>query len=438
MAFEGLDFGILTRGVPQIDPVGSITRGMQLRELVQAKKDDQAMRELSQQAAGNLPQLADLAQQRGLYKQAGAIRKQHYDTQKEIATIQETLGKVDKQKRDAIFAGAEDMARMASWAKTPEDFNNGLIEIAKSHPILGGLQQGPDGVPMLPEKLQKYRVTSPEALESARALAIRNAMPVLEAMKTLAPKIEERSGAQVPVTTDVTGRQTVGAPVGFKAQDELTKVNQDLANNQMSPEDAFARRKMLREGKPLVQVNTGEQKSFTNETTLRKEYNDEIKGFRTVKDAYRRIQVAGQNDTAASDISLIYGYMKILDPGSVVREGEFATAQNAAGIPERIQAAYNKALTGERLAPSTKQDFLRQSQLIYEQALAGQQAVANRYKGIAEKYNLDPASVVTDEAIKQKVTMDEVRKAVKPGGKYAGKNLDEVVFALRKRGIEVQ
>lgn len=259
MAFEGLDFGILTRGVPQIDPVGSITRGMQLRELVQAKKDDQAMRELSQQAAGNLPQLADLAQQRGLYKQAGAIRKQHYDTQKEIATIQETLGKVDKQKRDAIFAGAEDMARMASWAKTPEDFNNGLIEIAKSHPILGGLQQGPDGVPMLPEKLQKYWVTSPEALESARALAIRNAMPVLEAMKTLAPKIEERSGAQVPVTTDVTGRQTVGAPVGFKAQTEAGKAAQDQANAILTPEEAAALKLKATTHSPGVTVNTGEK-----------------------------------------------------------------------------------------------------------------------------------------------------------------------------------
>jgi len=34
--------------------------------------------------------------------------------------------------------------------------------------------------------------------------------------------------------------------------------------------------------------------------------------------------------------------MKILDPGSVVREGEFATAQNSAGIPERIRAKYNR------------------------------------------------------------------------------------------------
>lgn len=259
MAFEGLDFGILNRGVPPIDPAGSISRGLQLRQLMQAKKDDETMRELSQQAGGNLPQLADLAQGKGLYKQAGALREQHLKNQKEVVTIQETLGKIDKQKRDAIYAGAEDMARMASWAKTPEDFNNGLIQIAKDHPILGGLQQGADGIPMLPEKLQKYRVTTPEQFEPARALAIRNALPVLEAIKTLAPKIEERSGLQVPVTTDVTGQQTVGAPVGVKAQDPLGQLEQDVRNGIISQEDAFARRKLLREGKPAVQVNMQEK-----------------------------------------------------------------------------------------------------------------------------------------------------------------------------------
>lgn len=148
---------------------------------------------------------------------------------------------------------------------------------------------------------------------------------------------------------------------------------------------------------PAVNVNVGEQKEFTNETTLRKEYNDEIKGFKGVKDAFKRIEIAGKNNTAASDISLIYGYMKLMDPGSVVREGEFATAQNAGGIPDRIRAAYNNAISGERLAPDVKNDFLRQAQLIYEQALAQQQAVASRYRGIAERFRLNPDNVVTDE-----------------------------------------
>ena len=56
-------------------------------------------------------------------------------------------------------------------------------------------------------------------------------------------------------------------------------------------------------------------------------------------------------------ISLIFGFMKMLDPGSVVREGEFATAQNAASIPDRIRNAYNRALEGTRLNPQQREMF---------------------------------------------------------------------------------
>lgn len=68
-------------------------------------------------------------------------------------------------------------------------------------------------------------------------------------------------------------------------------------------------------------------------------------------------KVMAAKDTAAGDMSLIYGFMKIQDPGSTVREGEFATAQNAGSIPERIRASYNKALSGERLTPPQREDF---------------------------------------------------------------------------------
>jgi len=40
----------------------------------------------------------------------------------------------------------------------------------------------------------------------------------------------------------------------------------------------------------------------------------------------------------------IFKFMKRLDPDSVVGEGEFANEQNAMGIPERIRARYNDLL----------------------------------------------------------------------------------------------
>ena len=93
----------------------------------------------------------------------------------------------------------------------------------------------------------------------------------------------------------------------------------------------------------------------------------QVKNFRTRLDkfqgdlrktdvAFRKINAAP--DTASGDMSLIFGFMKLLDPGSTVREGEFASAESAAGIPTRIVNAYNRALTGERLSAGQRKEFI--------------------------------------------------------------------------------
>jgi len=52
---------------------------------------------------------------------------------------------------------------------------------------------------------------------------------------------------------------------------------------------------------------------------------------------------------AAAQIGLIFSYMKMLDPTSTVREGEYATAQNTAGVDDKVRNAYNKVRDGSFL-----------------------------------------------------------------------------------------
>ena len=63
-------------------------------------------------------------------------------------------------------------------------------------------------------------------------------------------------------------------------------------------------------------------------------------------------------NTGPGDISFIFQYMKMLDPRSVVREGEFATAASAGGVPASVWKIYNSLLEGDLLAPSVKGQFL--------------------------------------------------------------------------------
>lgn len=128
------------------------------------------------------------------------------------------------------------------------------------------------------------------------------------------------------------------------------------------------------------------------EGKFRKEIASRAQPFQVVRDAYGRL--ISSNADAAGDIAMIFSYMRMLDPGSVVREGEFATAQNAAGIPDQVRNIYNKALSGERLNPDQRQMFKAQAKSYYDRAEQDYKALEGQFIGAAQAYGFDPGRVI--------------------------------------------
>lgn len=145
---------------------------------------------------------------------------------------------------------------------------------------------------------------------------------------------------------------------------------------------------MNKEDRADAKKRQGEERNrgFQIEQDLRNEFNTKTKDFLPVDAAFKKIQNAAKNPSAAGDMSLIYAYMKIVDPGSTVREGEFANAQNAASIPDRIRNLYNKAANGERLNDNQRNDFVNQAGELYNAQVAQVEEVANQYERLAKDY----------------------------------------------------
>lgn len=135
-------------------------------------------------------------------------------------------------------------------------------------------------------------------------------------------------------------------------------------------------------------------------TELRKEMNQlpQTKSYQDVSAAWDKIQRVGVKPSAAGDMALIYAFMRLLDPTSGVKEGEFASASNAAGVPERIRAQANRVMNGERLTPEMRQDFLTQSRELYGAHESQFQSAAQRYRALAEKYGASPDDVAPPPA----------------------------------------
>jgi GH24 family phage-related lysozyme (muramidase) len=122
------------------------------------------------------------------------------------------------------------------------------------------------------------------------------------------------------------------------------------------------------------------------EQKLRKEFNssDQIKTFWKIKSSFQRVKAWKDANSAAWDLALIFSFMKMLDPWSVVREWEFATAQNAAWIPDQVRNLYNKAQTWERLNATQREDFLGRSEDIMKEELKNAASVRDQFVRIAD------------------------------------------------------
>ncbi|MGH6631735.1 MAG: hypothetical protein ACREB0_00120 [Sphingopyxis sp.] len=134
---------------------------------------------------------------------------------------------------------------------------------------------------------------------------------------------------------------------------------------------------------------------FANAANLRGEYNKQAAEFTGASEAYQKIQSSVANPSAAGDIALIFNFMKVLDPSSTVREGEFATVAQSGGLPARVQTLYNKMVNGE-LPAGVRADVVKRSGELYSgQQKRFNEIVKPRYEGLAKRYGIDPNEVVS-------------------------------------------
>lgn len=147
-------------------------------------------------------------------------------------------------------------------------------------------------------------------------------------------------------------------------------------------------------------------------TKLSDDYEQRSKDFYTIRDAYNKIVSAAKNPSAAGDMALLFGYMKLLDPNSVVRETEYATAQNAGSIPETIRARYNAAVNGKKLDEAQRTDFVDRSKKVFETSKQQQDVLKKDFESRAGKYGVPTDLVVREtEALSQELVTSEKEAA---------------------------
>lgn len=181
-------------------------------------------------------------------------------------------------------------------------------------------------------------------------------------------------------------------------------------NMQINPQYLDMKKQIAAAGRSQTNTNVfnNTKDDFKNERDLRNDFAGlpTTKAFNEVQSAYDQINVAIKKQSPAGDLAAATKIMKILDPGSVVRESELGMAMAATGALDRVQNYAEMTMKGTKLTPKQRQDFGELANQLYGAASGRYDDSVKEYQGVAKDYNLNPG----------RVAKPAKRSAIDPGG----------------------
>lgn len=170
-----------------------------------------------------------------------------------------------------------------------------------------------------------------------------------------------------------------------------------LGAERYNPENVY---QLTAEGGISVVPGTREVSSRNRqiESDLRGEFRSlqPVRDFMALAPAIREIEAAAtrENPTRVNDINLVFAFAKMLDPASVVREGEQIMITRSGGPIEALRGTINGLNGGTTLGVETRQSILAEARSRFQSAREAYEVFADEYRALATDMGVDPSRVV--------------------------------------------
>lgn len=142
--------------------------------------------------------------------------------------------------------------------------------------------------------------------------------------------------------------------------------------------------------------------AFDQESKLRGEFKKNTEGFESIHEATKATLDAFKGKDlakgeAGSDIALLYNFIKAMDPGSVVKEGEVKLTQSASPMVQSMANEYRRLINDKNaslLPPELRKSLLKTMAENYQSRRDRYEQIANQTAEIVRQYGRDPQRVI--------------------------------------------
>jgi len=206
----------------------------------------------------------------------------------------------------------------------------------------------------------------------------------------------ERERLEPVVRASFAGVPANVAQVMFAPREEKQALQPWAKEGFATEKEYLAYKKREKEATALPKDGTEGGPKFGEVASLRKEFNTESRPYKTVNDALKIIESLGTkaNPTPQDIQALTYAFVKVQDPTSVVRETEYANAERAIALADKVGSLGTRIVQGQRLSPTQRKDMVNTARALRAEAMARYGALANSYEELAGSFGMNPKTIV--------------------------------------------
>jgi len=322
-------------------------------------------------------------------------------------TVREEKNYSTGQKRTVEIDGAYYTTRESmSGSKMNEDFAEYFpdidfdkdtmynVEVVNGKPyLLGGIF---DMTKKEPEKAMRYaddmrKSAVSMGLINDKEAAVLMSQPPADQIKTINKILIDNKA----ITPDK-GDPNEGI---IKSGEEINREQKEAKR----PEYATAGKNYYWDGRKWVDLEEGQAELvFSQEEDLRREYDKNTKKYKDSLFAYNSIIKGYENSledphaAGITDIMIVRAFLLMIEPNSVVRESEFATAARSQGLINYSMNLLNKLEKGSILTQASRARFHNAATAYMTAVLGAHKLQRERYTKIAGFYNLSPGRIIDD------------------------------------------
>lgn len=305
---------------------------------------------------------------------------------KEKLAAQEMQRKLQSQQRTA------EAQRLAQGIFTP-------ATPAQPAAMIGGAPYGMDK-PAQPGGINQEAVQQLMAFPEGRAAL----QEIMGARKAMQPQMFSLKEGDIQYSVDpfsnAVTQVATGAPKVVKpelaasfaeAVDALGYARKN-ASEYTEPERSAINQKMnqLAQSKRQIMMDSG-QKGFENTSNLKKQFASEpiYKAYEDMKVSYGQVSSAIKSGTPIGDTAAATKIMKLLDPGSVVRETELGMAMAATGKMDLLKNYFENYMKGTKLTTSQRAEFQSLADELFNAAASAYNSKRLEYENLGREFGLN-------------------------------------------------